>query len=77
LFGLWKGAQNPPEFFIRYSSGAVMDLKELRGPTSYVISQIPRFRFSLFIRKMYLKRRGVRWMTNFCRRCILHQKKVR
>src|SRR5215210_3026329 len=56
LFGLWKGAQNPPEFFIRYSPGAVMDLKELRGPT-YVISQILHFRFSLFIRKTYVKRK--------------------
>jgi hypothetical protein len=34
-----------------------MDLKELRGPTSCVLSQILHFRFSLFIRKTYVKRK--------------------
>ena len=47
LFGLWKGAQNPPEFFLclMHIIGSIMDLIEIRGPSSCAISQILHFHF--------------------------------
>src|SRR5215211_6242909 len=74
LFGLWKGARNPLEFFYQVFIGDSYGPKNCEVLLLVSYHKFFIFVFSLFIRKMYVKRRGVRWTTNFCRHCILHQK---
>src|SRR5215213_5452909 len=74
LFGLWKGARNPLEFFYQVFIGDSYGPKNCEVLLLVSYHKFFIFVFSLFIRKMYVKRRGVRWTTNSCRRCILHQK---
>src|SRR5215211_3386238 len=65
LFGLWKGARNPLEFFYQVFIGDSYGPKNCEVLLLVSYHKFFIFVFSLFIRKMYVKRRGVRWTTNF------------